>query len=905
MSRQDVSTLLPGKGGTSLEDPLSWKARERTAHYLEKTEHILQGKQPVLGDDRLSDRWLMSQLRVLSDNGYLGDEAGAYFQETPVERVLGHNPAFQRFIEDRHQLEEALVAEDIPEVRIAGSSFTARTLNPRRVIDSARMTIAIPGDFYTLREMLFLIDQKLQGELIEHPLIIENAELPSTPGFWTEVLRGIKILDKNANPGIDPQDRIAAVDYDALAHHYGIYVTRDRAETLSVASHLSPHLPPASEPLVTKPIVPEGAVFFVATATMKKYEELSRILKAQGVDVRIRPIFELVDTYVSPKELSHSYEGNVEEKIRAGIQSWHAMSEEERVNRLNHLGIKKEQAFILAEDSGFAFDEPGIGNEDEFRDIAHKIDPNAPFPGVETGPSTIGVNGLLNFFEKVRAVFARRPHPDYGVTTKSVLALAPFARKEFDQTSIYMVGADFKNTFTTAPIPSRGPIEIDNFIIPEGYGGKTQAQLGDHYVCSGSARALAWKGLIKELRLPLLKEQALAEDYAPEFTVSVVTDRTDTPPLNVADSSGMAILPRSSTLHKPIDVQSEILAKSDAVVLALDPARAQTDFWQNILLFTSMIVGEQTHDKYKFRKPFKLINPQGAFDYLEEMVNGFHRVGTVPEDPHSLYQSAATVEEAVEQLKQDRLRYRKLHLPGYAVQEEANPLEGRRGTKDFNVAIFCSATNENANFKASTHRLAELLVADNFGLVSGAGLYSMMGEVTKAGHELRKSKKAEHLGSNVPHIMEGEGDASGFMTEFLLARNIYERMDYMIERSQAFVVMPGGAGTVQELAVLAWLKQRTLEADDPYARSRMAGKEMVLVNLPVEQQRQSQGFYDRLISIIPPEDFSRLGIHVVNSVDAAQQKVLELRDKARLPKAAERAESLADIPAAQALSLAA
>ena len=57
------------------------------------------------------------------------------------------------------------------------------------------------------------------------------------------------------------------------------------------------------------------------------------------MNVKVRPIFELLDTYVSPDEDRRTYEGNAAKKVEAAFESWDKMSEQERVDRLKHLGI--------------------------------------------------------------------------------------------------------------------------------------------------------------------------------------------------------------------------------------------------------------------------------------------------------------------------------------------------------------------------------------------------------------------------------------------------------------------------------------------------------------------------------------------------------------------------------------
>ncbi len=74
-------------------------------------------------------------------------------------------------------------------------------------------------------------------------------------------------------------------------------------------------------------------------------------------------------------------------------------------------------------------------------------------------------------------------------------------------------------------------------------------------------------------------------------------------------------------------------------------------------------------------------------------------------------------------------------------------------------------------------------------------------------------------GSNVPHIIELEGLPEG-LSSFWLKPDIYTRMEIMIERSEAFVIFPGGAGTVQEMLALMIFKHQKVKG--------MAGKPVII-----------------------------------------------------------------------------
>jgi len=890
-----------GKDGNK---PLGTKAFARADYYPELHEKTMRGEQPYSGGEGNGGKWYNGQLITMEKAGFLPEEASIYTRTKEKERVLGFNPVACNYIFDREELKSSLHDAGINQVRIAGERINLLKKNQRlsmeRQIDSANATIAIPGDLYAMQEMLYLFEQKMKGKMLNHPLIIENSVDAFDNGFWDELLRGLKIFDKNEAIGTPLHARRRYVDFKELAHHYGIYVSEDRDTTLKISAEVVPQQTP-EENVKVKPFIPEDSMLFVATGTMKKYQEIKDICRANGINIKIRSIFELVDTYVSPDEDRRTYEGNAAKKVEAAFDSWHQMSEQERVDRLNHLGIKKEQAFIMAEDSGFHFLEPGLGGEDEFRKISQELDLKAPFPGVETGPTTIGSDGIQGFMQKIQQIFVRRQSQgkavDDRVIKKSVIALAPLKQQEYGGVEMQMVHSEVHGRATFSPVPSHGAIEIDNYLIPENVAGlpknRTEAQLEEKFFNHHSPRALAMKGMAFEVGIHTGKEITKDDDYSKEFCAGILVDNTSYVSKTQAEKmskkakqNGFGVITAPASTARPDDIQMNFLRNVDGVVVALDPAKAQEHFWENTYMFTSLIVGEQTHDKYKFRKPLYLVNPKdehgkGAFDYLEELVDDCHNKGTVPENPNSLYKSVSTVEEAKAGLKQDRFHYRRMHLPAYATQEAANDTEGRKGSKDFNVAIFCSASNKNSRYKEDTRNLAESLIKADFGVVSGAGAIAMMGEVSDAATELRKEYGAEHFGSNVLHIMSGEGDVRDQMTEFLLARNIYERMEYMIDKSDAFAVMAGGTGTIQELALLAVLKKRALEGDE-YAKDKMQGKEIVIINTHMDSS--DKRFYDKLKEIVDvndPEACRKLGIHFVNSVDAAMDKIKDLRTEKR------------------------
>jgi predicted Rossmann-fold nucleotide-binding protein len=154
--------------------------------------------------------------------------------------------------------------------------------------------------------------------------------------------------------------------------------------------------------------------------------------------------------------------------------------------------------------------------------------------------------------------------------------------------------------------------------------------------------------------------------------------------------------------------------------------------------------------------------------------------------------------------------------------------------------------------------LGGLLARNRLGCVSGAGSSGVMGEVVRGAVEAGGWTG----GSNVPHIIELEGLPDG-LSSFWLRPDIYTRMEIMIQKSDAFVIFPGGAGTVQEMLALLILK----EQHHPH----MEGKPVFVFN---RIDREGKSFWGPLIELL-----SVMGSHapftVVNELDALVPVILD------------------------------
>ena len=200
------------------------------------------------------------------------------------------------------------------------------------------------------------------------------------------------------------------------------------------------------------------------------------------------------------------------------------------------------------------------------------------------------------------------------------------------------------------------------------------------------------------------------------------------------------------------------------------------------------------------------------------MLDHLSALGTVKQNARDYLLVAERVDEVFGILE---------HARGKGLPDAGREKTGESGGESFetpepgdsigNVCVFCSATIEKRDYLEDGYTLGRLLAESRFGCVSGAGKSGIMGEVVRGSVEAGGWTG----GSNVPHIIELEGLPDG-LSSFWLKPDIYTRMEIMIERSDAFVIFPGGAGTVQEMLALMIFKHQ--------GNKGMAGKPVVVFN---------------------------------------------------------------------------
>lgn len=262
------------------------------------------------------------------------------------------------------------------------------------------------------------------------------------------------------------------------------------------------------------------------------------------------------------------------------------------------------------------------------------------------------------------------------------------------------------------------------------------------------------------------------------------------------------------------NIEKKII-ESDAFVFT--PRATLEDLFKAVSIF----VGYQTLDRNLAGKATVILNNDGAWDPFFAVLDHLRELGTIKQDHREFLLVAERPEDVLPLL----VRVHEAGLPdaGREKEYEGDSIHGESFESPLpadhagNVCVFCSASLKDPAYLADGYQLGKSLAENQFGCVSGAGKSGVMGEVVRGAYDAGGWTG----GSNVPHIIELEGLPEG-LSSFWLRGDIYTRMEVMIQNSDAFVIFPGGSGTVQELLALLIFKQQ--------GNPLMDGKPIVIFN---------------------------------------------------------------------------
>ncbi len=143
------------------------------------------------------------------------------------------------------------------------------------------------------------------------------------------------------------------------------------------------------------------------------------------------------------------------------------------------------------------------------------------------------------------------------------------------------------------------------------------------------------------------------------------------------------------------------------------------------------------------------------------------------------------------------------------------------------ACIYCGSSNVVADaYKQAATRTGQLLAQAGIDVVYGGGRVGLMGLAADAA----LAAGGRVVGIIPEHIQKLEVDHRG-LSELVVVDSMHTRKRLMVERSDAFIILPGGIGTLDELFEIITWRQLQLHT-----------KPVVVVNV--------DGFWDPLLSLM-------------------------------------------------------
>jgi uncharacterized protein (TIGR00730 family) len=133
-----------------------------------------------------------------------------------------------------------------------------------------------------------------------------------------------------------------------------------------------------------------------------------------------------------------------------------------------------------------------------------------------------------------------------------------------------------------------------------------------------------------------------------------------------------------------------------------------------------------------------------------------------------------------------------------------------------NVCVYCgSSAGTDPRFGEAAEAFGRILTAERIGLVYGGGGDGLMGRLARS-----TLASGGYVTGIIPNFLVRKEHALTEAQEMLIVENMHERKQAMFERADAFVALPGGVGTLEEL-----VEQMT------WAQLERHAKPILLVNL--------------------------------------------------------------------------
>ncbi|WP_341995200.1 TIGR00730 family Rossman fold protein [Microbacterium sp. LWH7-1.2] len=113
----------------------------------------------------------------------------------------------------------------------------------------------------------------------------------------------------------------------------------------------------------------------------------------------------------------------------------------------------------------------------------------------------------------------------------------------------------------------------------------------------------------------------------------------------------------------------------------------------------------------------------------------------------------------------------------------------------FTITVFCgSSPGTDPVYARATRAVGEAIGRAGMNLVYGGGHVGLMGTVADGALQA-----GAHVTGVIPRALQAREDAHHEISELVLVDTMHERKTIMADRANAFLALPGGPGTLEEL----------------------------------------------------------------------------------------------------------
>ena len=852
-----------------------------TLYWLESTLHdMLRGKKPVIDVSEPTQNFLFQQMRQMYQEGFLMEPPRSYcilddeldLAPEDMERVMKlkgvtrREPIPKTLTTEARRTRCKLEENEISNARILGEdpSFLYRRKASEQ-LDYADSFILTQAGLAGLYQFVHYLRCAQEGKFTKD---LKHVVLQDSESYWDPVVNTLSDIIENT-PGF----KITSSRHDTS--EYLDTALGERKFMPAKQSEDTPHMQP-------------GHIILPLTTNIKKENNFRKAADLRSDGVNIRNYHSLLRFRPNAaEEFSYSYIGNIIEKFYAFYELLQGLGTQIFRDQLDKNGWRSNQISILIEDQGLEMDGdlfkgPEFNNciterENRYREYG----PGPELKGIISSVASNPFKNMTGDRALVERVFSARDRihegtppedmPDIKARQKSCAMIIPLDRimqcvdqgmdvdQAFEQDIFTLIHSETRNTLLREPPEEKPALDLPHFLVPDkDPDGYTQAQTNNYEARFGlpgnNYKAIARThgfGDRRDDRFSLKHRfQSMDLDDKKigsfEFPDDISRKRYE-----VKTKDGQTI-----EMDSALQCFYEYCLRHDGFFV--QETNLKRDLWKDLFQITSLLVGAQLKDSSILGKP--IVWRTGEIHSILEKFSSW----LIKEKLEELCKPIGHIREKDEAFKSEFFRLD-------AAEPEHHSLErgGQEAPEDlFRVTVYCSATSTDADMKKQASDFGLDLSALGFAVKTGGGTGTdgLMVEVNKGVVDRQKDfvnfLRSLRVSDDVLpqthlscHHSTETADEEGFFERadfYDILPTIYYRMD-RLQDTDAEVILPGGAGTIQEIAASAIMRKSGLMP--------VEHRPMIIVN--------HNNMYDELIDLMPKADFKELNIHVVDTLDEA------------------------------------